>query len=88
MYKKKISLLSKIYKNKYQNTYFNTNEVKRYFKIRKDNYSKFLKKQIQYSRTQERLDNTSKFFLTYWIKKSVEVIKKNCFYIIKNIAFI
>jgi hypothetical protein len=69
VYKKKISLLNKIYKNKYQNTYLNTNEVKRYFKIRKDIYFKFLKKKIQYSRTQERLDNTSKYFFNLLNKK-------------------
>ena len=69
MYKKKISLLNKIYKNKYQNTYLNINEVKSYFKIRKEIYSKFLKKKIQHYRTQERLDNTSKYFFSLLDKK-------------------
>jgi hypothetical protein len=69
VYKKKISLLNKIYKKKYQNTYLNTDEVKSYFKIRKEIYSKFLKKQIQHSRTQERLDNTSEYFFNLLNKK-------------------
>ena len=69
MYKKKISLLNKIYKKKYQNTYLNTDEVKSYFKIRKEIYSKFLKKQIQRSRTQERLHNTSEYFFNLLNKK-------------------
>jgi len=79
VYKKKISLLSKIYKNKYQNTYLRTNEVKSYFKIRKEIYSKFLKKKIQYSRTQERLDNTSKYFFNLLNKKISRSNKKKIF---------
>ena len=69
MYKKKLSLLNKIYNNKYQNTYLKTNEVKGYFKIRKEIYSKFLKYQIQHTRTQERLDNTSEYFFNLLNKK-------------------
>ncbi len=79
MYKKKISLLSKIYKNKYQNTYLRTNEVKNYFKIRKEIYSKFLKKKTKYSRTQERLDNTSKYFFNLLNKKISRSNKKKIF---------
>ena len=69
MYKKKLSLLNKIYNNKYQNTYLKTNEVKDYFKVKKEIYSKFLKYQIQHTRTQERLDSTSEYFFNLLNKK-------------------
>jgi hypothetical protein len=69
MGKKKINLLSKIYKNKYQNTYLNTSQIKNYFKIREEIYFSFLKNRIQYPQKKERLDFTSKYFFNILNKK-------------------
>lgn len=73
MTNKTINLLNKIYKNKYQNSYFNNIEIKNYFKKRKEKYFHFLKKKLFYTNNKEKLDNTSKYFLKLLKKK----IKKN-----------
>jgi len=80
MTNKTINLLKKIYKNKYQNIYFNNFEIKKYFKKRKEKYSFFLKKKKFFQiNDKKNLDNTSKFFLSLLKKKIKKNEEKNIF---------
>ncbi len=78
-----MSLLNKIYKNKYQNVYFNTSQLKNYFKIRKEIHS-LLQKKIQYSQKQIKLDNTAEYFFKLLKKKFSKTDKKKLFFFYKK----